>query len=672
MACISRSFDSSGLHNALRSTNMSQFDQATEDLSELLDEIAGHLEKLSQIETTPSGFKRRLSPQTAPAIIEGLSTSWLEVTLQEQEWLWLNDGIATRLFRDEPRAAAMRLFELLGEHGNDAVACLEDLDGPIGPSLSVKGADLLRERLEDALLNAQSFVDALDDESKSVASKQWEERWNSAATDTEQPSPITAETTTKTILEVRTWADKGQLVLSPSYQRDDVWPPKVTSALIESILRGIPLPSIVLLKLPAKNGRGMTFEVVDGKQRLTSILRFIGAHPKARDAVRQIDTEFPAEGFKSLFHSNYPAFRKLWNDHRTTDKLNARREKELMMPFKIGRSKILGCIERLRECESKYYSQIRDVEISPDGTTVSDVFEKGSDYKLAVITFSGSTPRQIHEVFKLYNQQGKKLNAEEIRNAVHHELDLTRALLAASEAGQDVDRMMPSASFEFKASLVSIFNRLNDAGQDVPRGRYGRFKLLGWTLATTFALQKGERSTADQIDYMLNRCAAKDPSAAANSANSFEALTKFAGLELIFRSLARGTSLMLGVSMWDDDFKYGKQNSWQDLQFVAAQTAMLIGSLTLGDSFEDRVEAKATQVKGRTSKLIRPEKSQNRSQWAFIAHAVVSILDALDIAPAAVSAAFQQQFNSDPMPALNAASAIWTKEYAKTRAGHIQ
>jgi len=653
---------------------MTQFDEATEDLSELLAEIAANLEALSQIESTPSGFKRRLSPQTAAAIIEGLSTSWLEVTLQEQEWLWLDDGIDTRLFREEPRAAAMRVFELLGARGNDAATCLEDSDGPAGPLLSIKGASLLSERLEDAVRHAQSFLDALGDESKSAATEHWEEAWNSEASDSEQPSPITAETSTKNILDVTTWADRKQLVLSPSYQRDDVWPHKTAQELIESILRGIPLPSIVLLKLPAKNGRAPTFEVVDGKQRLTSILRFIGAHPKARDAVRQIDAEFPDKGFKSLFQSNYPRFRALWNDHRPTDKLTARRERELMMPFKLRRGTKLGRIEMLRECEGKYYSDIRDVEISSDRTTVSDIFEKGSDYKLAVITFSGSTPRQIHEVFKLYNRQGKKLNAEELRNAVHHELDLTRAMLAASEAGQDVDRMMPSASSEFRASLVSIFKSLND--EDVPRGRFGKFKLLGWTLATTFALEQNGsgllvRSTADQINYMLERCAGKDPGAATSSPAPFEALTRFAGLEVIFRSLARGTSLMLGVPMWDDDFKYGKQNSWQDLQFVAAQTAMLIGSLTLGEAFEDRVEAKATQVKGRTSKLVRPEKSQNRSQWAFIGHAVVSILDALDIAPSAVSAAFQNEFGSDPMPALDAASAIWTKEYAKTRAGQI-
>ena len=46
--------------------------------------------------------------------------------------------------------------------------------------------------------------------------------------------------------------------------------------LIESILRGIPLPSIIL----ARGSGNQRFQIVDGKQRLTAILRFMGAHPE--------------------------------------------------------------------------------------------------------------------------------------------------------------------------------------------------------------------------------------------------------------------------------------------------------------------------------------------------------------------------------------------------------
>ena len=44
------------------------------------------------------------------------------------------------------------------------------------------------------------------------------------------------------------------------------------------------------------------------------------------------------------------------------------------------------------------------------------------NYKFPVIIYKKVTSEQIHEVFSLYNKQGKHLNAEEIRNALYHHL----------------------------------------------------------------------------------------------------------------------------------------------------------------------------------------------------------------------------------------------------------
>ena len=116
--------------------------------------------------------------------------------------------------------------------------------------------------------------------------------------------------------------------------------------------------------------------------------------------------------------------------------------------------------------------------------------------------------------------------------------------------------------------------------------------------------------------------------------------------------------------MWDDKFKTGGDgNNWQDLQFVAALTAMLLGAVTLGDKFEAQVVARSKQVHLQTATLMRPEKSQNRSQWAFIGHAVNNILASLEISAESVSTAFTEKFKCDPMVGLNAATAIWEAEH---------
>lgn len=74
---------------------------------------------------------------------------------------------------------------------------------------------------------------------------------------------------------------RGNIVLDPSFQRRDAWDNKQKSRFIESLLLGLPIPQIVLAEDREKRG---TFIVLDGKQRLLSILQFWGlAQSKKND-----------------------------------------------------------------------------------------------------------------------------------------------------------------------------------------------------------------------------------------------------------------------------------------------------------------------------------------------------------------------------------------------------
>jgi hypothetical protein len=60
-----------------------------------------------------------------------------------------------------------------------------------------------------------------------------------------------------------------QLILNPKWQRSDVWNSRKKRDLIESLLKGIPLPSLIIWK----DSHGKQY-VLDGKQRLTAITQF--------------------------------------------------------------------------------------------------------------------------------------------------------------------------------------------------------------------------------------------------------------------------------------------------------------------------------------------------------------------------------------------------------------
>ena len=63
------------------------------------------------------------------------------------------------------------------------------------------------------------------------------------------------------------------IFLQPTFQRRDAWRISRKSRLVESILLGLPIPQIVLAERQDERGK---FIVLDGKQRLLTLLQFVG------------------------------------------------------------------------------------------------------------------------------------------------------------------------------------------------------------------------------------------------------------------------------------------------------------------------------------------------------------------------------------------------------------
>ncbi len=72
------------------------------------------------------------------------------------------------------------------------------------------------------------------------------------------------------IYELNRKFNRGQVVLDPDFQREDVWKIHQKSELIESVLMGIPLPIFYLNE--TKEGK---LVVVDGRQRLTAFFQYL-------------------------------------------------------------------------------------------------------------------------------------------------------------------------------------------------------------------------------------------------------------------------------------------------------------------------------------------------------------------------------------------------------------
>jgi len=83
------------------------------------------------------------------------------------------------------------------------------------------------------------------------------------------------ETVNISIKDLVSWNANGELVLQPKFQRRDVWSAKARSYLIDTILRGKPIPKLYMRVTSNQKTKRISREIVDGQQRLKSVLMFL-------------------------------------------------------------------------------------------------------------------------------------------------------------------------------------------------------------------------------------------------------------------------------------------------------------------------------------------------------------------------------------------------------------
>jgi hypothetical protein len=582
----------------------------SEDLVEHELNAAELIARLSQPGETPEGV--RGAPEVVtPEDVRFDDGRWRDRLAMVQDWLHLPAGL------DRTSSAAFDTSvadALMLDAGHDRTALATLLPR-------------LVERLERALALREAFADEMESAAeggatRTTATQHWIESWDETTDEDEADSgaPIHAAAKTWSITQFAYYATSGQLELSPSYQRADVWPNQDAQMLIESVLRGVPLPSIILLEMAGD--RGASYEVVDGKQRLTSILRFIGRHPSAIRTVKQKAVAWGQPDLLEVFQTDYPHFRRLWKEYEPST-LTAQKERELYFPFKVRPNAPLS--GDLATLKGKYYSQIRNERISVVGIQhpVLEVFELQSDYQVPVIVYVKVTTDQIHEVFKLYNKQGKHLNAEEIRNAQYHRLDLMRALLVTAGDADDVGAVAPFLLDDWH-DLSSTPTTLDDYG--FGRAGYKRTKLLSWVASVLF-LDKGRpesRSTARQINALLDRVDGQPR-------DRFRSKPAITAAMLL---LDHGLDAHAGAAadIWAQSFRNAQsRGKWQELQLVASLIGLCAARAVVADELDDLLDERAEEVRAASEGWRRPSKTQSREQWIFIAHVVGDLLAILGV-----------------------------------------
>lgn len=71
------------------------------------------------------------------------------------------------------------------------------------------------------------------------------------------------------------WKENGTLILTPKFQRREVWKTPARSYFIDSILKDVPIPPIFIRLTQSTDRKKTVREIIDGQQRLRSLLDFL-------------------------------------------------------------------------------------------------------------------------------------------------------------------------------------------------------------------------------------------------------------------------------------------------------------------------------------------------------------------------------------------------------------
>lgn len=262
---------------------------------------------------------------------------------------------------------------------------------------------------------------------------------------------------TKTIADLIHLYENGMLDLSPAFQRRSVWALRDRQRLIDTIARNYPLPAIFLYRTEEAGRLG--YAVIDGKQRLETILGFVG---KLRGASFEAKVEVPGLDGVQVVSS------------RTlkTTKVHRERLWPAFIGYKVPVIEVSGGLADIIEVF---------VRINSTGKPLTPQERRKAQYSGSALLVEAT---KLANKFEGYLSQGI-LSAQQVARMKH--VELVAELIVTAERGDvinkksAVDKVM--ASSDLKAAVLAkasgkVQSALNRIGKMFPDLRTTRFHQL--------------------------------------------------------------------------------------------------------------------------------------------------------------------------------------------------
>lgn len=110
------------------------------------------------------------------------------------------------------------------------------------------------------------------------------------------PSDIVAYNELRSCADIFRMHDEGSLEIQPEFQRDFIWKPIDQTRFIDSLVKQLPIPSMCF----AYDHKQNTWIVIDGLQRISTIIRFLGGQDWKLANLPDIDPHLSGANAKDI------------------------------------------------------------------------------------------------------------------------------------------------------------------------------------------------------------------------------------------------------------------------------------------------------------------------------------------------------------------------------------
>jgi hypothetical protein len=196
---------------------------------------------------------------------------------------------------------------------------------------------------------------------------------------------------------IRDMFDDGDIVTNPDYQRDFVYTAKQSSKLIESILIGIPIPTIYLCQ-----ENDDSWSVIDGQQRITSFVYYL-------------KNKFPLSGLTELQELNGLYFKDM--------------EKSVQKKLKSSSLNSICILKESQELKYEIFARLNQGSVSLKPQELRNCIYRGSyNDMLEELATNKHLPILFHDINKRKQYQERILRFFALRNFAEYNTNFMRTM----------------------------------------------------------------------------------------------------------------------------------------------------------------------------------------------------------------------------------------------------